>query len=89
MGQIEIRFRMNMGTGKKDIFIEFESDEDAMRHEHERDHKKIVEQLIGQGLIEAEEVGEIQVERARPGQPVDQPRETPPEREAQDQQGGS
>lgn len=89
MGRIEIRFRMNMGTGKKDIFIEFESDEDAMRHEHERDHRRIVEQLIGQGLVEAEEVGEVKVERVRPGQPVEPARETPPEREAQGQQGGS
>ena len=88
MGQIEIRFRMNMATGKKDIFIEFESDEDAMRHEHERDHRKIVEKLIGQGLVEAEEVGEIKVERARQGQPVEQ-QQVPPEREAQQQGGGS
>lgn len=89
MGQIEIRFRMNMATGKKDIFIEFESDEDAMRHEHERDHRKIVERLIGQGLVEAEEVGEIKVERAKPGQPVEQKQDLPPEREAQQQGGGS
>ena len=88
MGEIEIRFRMNMATGKKDIFIEFESDEDAMRHEHERDHRKIVERLIGQGLVEAEEVGEIQVERAKPGQPAEQ-KDVPPEREAQQQGGGA
>ncbi|MBX3468513.1 MAG: hypothetical protein KF878_16695 [Planctomycetes bacterium] len=88
MGHIEIRFRMNMATGKKDIFIDLETDEDAMRHEHERDHRKIVERLIGQGLIEAEEVGEVKVERAAPGQPLEQPREAPPERAPEAQQGG-
>jgi hypothetical protein len=69
MAQIEIRFRMNIATGKKDIIVDVESDEDAMRHEHERDHRRIVERLIGQGLIEAGEVGEIKVERAAPGIP--------------------
>ena len=67
MGEIQIRFRMNMESGKKDIVIEFESDRDAMRHEHERDHKRIVEQLVGQGVLAAEEVGEVTVERAAPG----------------------
>lgn len=67
MGEIQIRFRMNMESGKKDIVIEFESDEDAMRHEHERDHKRIVEQLVGQGVLSADEVGEVTVERAAPG----------------------
>lgn len=89
MANIEIRFRMNMRTGKKDIYIDVESDEDAMRHEHERDHKKIVERIIGQGLIEAEEVGEIIVERARPGQPVQQPQSGQGERQAEQQGGGS
>ena len=36
MGDISIRFRMNMRSGKKDIYIDYESDDDAMRHEHEK-----------------------------------------------------
>jgi hypothetical protein len=87
VGEIEIRFRMNMATGKKDIFIELESDEDAMRHEHEKDHRRIVEKLIGQGIIAAEEVGDIKVERVQPGQTVEDLRENPPERETETQQG--
>jgi hypothetical protein len=67
MGEINIRFRMNMKTGKKDIYIDFESDEDAMRHEHEREHKKIIERLVGAGLLEDSEVGEVIVERQQPG----------------------
>lgn len=73
MGEISIRFRMNMETGKKDIVIEFESDEDAMRHEHEKRHRQIVEQLVGQGVLAADEVGEVTVERAAPGQEVREP----------------
>ena len=67
MGEISIRFRMNMETGKKDIVIEFESDEDAMRHEHEKRHRQIVEQLVGQGVLEADEVGEVTVSRGEEG----------------------
>lgn len=88
MAQIEIRFRMNMATGKKDIFIDFESDEDTMRHEHEKRHKQVIEKLIHQGVLAEDEVGEIIVTRQAPGQPVEQKRETPPEREAQGQAGG-
>lgn len=84
MGEIEIRFRMNMESGKKDILIEYESDEDAMRHEHEKDHRSIVERIIGQGLIEADEVGEVIVERAQPGQEVARPssEQEPPQQQA-------
>jgi hypothetical protein len=88
VAQIEIRFRMNMATGKKDIFIDFESDEDTMRHEHEKQHKKLIEKLIHQGVLAEDEVGEIIVTRQAPGQPVEEKREVPPEREAQGQAGG-
>ena len=86
MGEISIRFRMNMATGKKDIYIDYESDEDAMRHEHEKGHKGIVERIIGAGLIEADEVGEIVVERSAPGQLVETP-ETPVTQEEGQAQG--
>ena len=72
MADIEIRFRMNLETGKKDIFIDFESDEDAMRHEHERDHKRIIQQLIEEGVLNEDEVGDVTVERVdahQSGQP--------------------
>ena len=61
--EIEIIFKMNMKTGKKDIIIDVHSDSDTLAHEHERDHKKIVEQLIGQGIVSAAEVGEVTIKR--------------------------
>jgi hypothetical protein len=85
VGEIQIRFRMNMESGKKDILIEYESDEDAMRHEHEKDHRNIVERIVGEGLIEAEEVGEVIVERSQPGQEVARPsgeQQEPPQQQA-------
>jgi len=89
VGSIEIRFRMNMRTGKKDILIDFESDEDAMRHEHEQAHKKIIQRLIGEGVLTENEAGEIIVERARPGQPVASPETPRQEGQAQQHGGGS
>ena len=59
MSEIEIRFRMNMKTGKKDIVIDFHGDEDLMRHEHEKKHREVVERLVGEGVIMADEVGEV------------------------------
>lgn len=78
MGEISIRFRMNMESGKKDIVIDYESEEDAMRHEHEQHHRQIVERLVGEGVLQADEVGEVTVERAAPGQEAAR-REPPPQ----------
>jgi hypothetical protein len=89
VGSIEIRFRMNMRTGKKDILIDFESDEDAMRHEHERAHKKIIERLVGEGVLTENEAGEIIIQRAAPGQPVASPETPRQEGQVQQQGGGS
>jgi len=65
VGDITIRFRMNTETGKKDIVVEYEHDDDALPHEHEKRHKEIVEQLVGKGLIAAEQSGEVKVERLK------------------------
>lgn len=68
MSEIEIRFRMNLKTGKKDIVIDFHGDEDLMRHEHEKKHREVVQRLVGEGILSADEVGEVIVERAAPQQ---------------------
>jgi hypothetical protein len=50
MAEITIRFRHNRTTGKKELVIHLESDSDVLSHEHEGDHRRLVEQLIGQKL---------------------------------------
>jgi hypothetical protein len=47
MAEITIRFRHNKTTGKRELVIHLESDDDVLGHEHERDHRRLVEQLIG------------------------------------------
>lgn len=69
MGEIRIRLRGNIRTGKKDILVEYDSDEDLTRLEHERRHRDIVEQLLGQGLVTLDELGELRVERVGAGEP--------------------
>ena len=64
MAEMTIRLRTDPATGKKDIVIDLSSDPDALPHEHEQQHRALVERLIEGGLIRAEEVGQVVVERA-------------------------
>ncbi len=63
MAEMTIRLRIDPNTGKKDIVIALSSDADALPHEHEEQHRKLVEKLIEGGVLKAAEVGEIVVER--------------------------
>lgn len=66
MADINIRFRFDTTTGKKEIVIEYESEDDAMPVEHEQRHRRIVEQLVGQGILKPDETGNVKVERVVP-----------------------
>ena len=63
MAEMTIRLRIDPNTGKKDIVIALRSDADALPHEHEAHHRKLVEKLIEGGVLKAAEVGQIIVER--------------------------
>jgi FtsH ternary system domain X3-analog len=63
MPQMTIRLRCDPATGKKDIIISMRSDEDALPHEHEQQHRALVEKLINGGILKASELGQIVVER--------------------------
>ena len=63
MAEVTIKFRYNPATGKRELIIGYESDDDALPHEHERDHRALAEKLLGQKL--GDDVGEIKVERVR------------------------
>ena len=65
--EIKIHLRFNLQTGKKDIIIEYDSDSDALPYEHEERHWEIVEQLIGQGVLDPDEVGQLRVGKAEGG----------------------
>jgi hypothetical protein len=63
MAEMTIRLRTDPATGKKDIIIDLRSDADALPHEHEQQHRALVQRLIEGGLIKAEELGQVVVER--------------------------
>jgi hypothetical protein len=63
MAEMTIRLRCDPATGKKDIIISLRSDEDTLPHEHEQQHKALVDRLIEGGLLKAGEAGKIIVER--------------------------
>ncbi len=87
MAEMTIRLVSNPSTGKRDIFIDYESEDDALPHEHEQDHHDIVEQLLGQGILDPDDVGQIKVGRVRP-EPAKREQVTEdPKREAETQKG--
>src|SRR3954465_9839264 len=47
MAELTIRLRRDPETGKHDILIDMESDQDALPHEHEQMHREDLLKLIG------------------------------------------
>jgi hypothetical protein len=68
MARVTIRLQYNLETGKKDILVELASDPDALPVEHEREHRDIVQQLLGRGVLAPDEVGQLRVQREAPRQ---------------------
>ena len=61
MAEVTIRLRHNPRTGEREVVIHYESDRDALPHEHERDHRALAEQLIGRPLEQV--LGGVVVDR--------------------------
>ena len=63
MPSVTIRLRVDPVTKKKDVLIDYQGDSDALPMEHEEAHRKIVNGLIEGGVLKAEELGQIVVDR--------------------------
>jgi hypothetical protein len=77
MAEMIIMLRRDPNTGKQNILVKLDSEPDALPHEHEQLHRRLVEKLVGKGL-KPEDLGELIVERepeAQPSQPVSTPNE--------------
>ncbi len=89
MADMTIRLIPDPVTGKKNIVVSLRSDEDALPHEHEQQHRALVDRLVNGGILKATEVGTITVEREEeqkePATPSGQ--ENPAARQAQKQGG--
>jgi hypothetical protein len=62
MAMMTIQLRRDPQTGKQNIIVKLDSDADALPMEHEQMHRQLVEALLGKG-IDAEDLGEIVIER--------------------------
>jgi len=63
MAEMTIRLQIDPATGKKDIIVSLKSDDDSLPHEHEEQHRQLVDRLIEGGVLKAGEVGKVVVER--------------------------
>jgi hypothetical protein len=70
-----IRLEIDPQSGKRTIVISYESDADALPHEHEQAHRELVDKLFEKGL--AKDGDAIHVERegekVAPAAPVQEP----------------
>ncbi|MGI9470673.1 MAG: hypothetical protein ACR2NZ_04005 [Rubripirellula sp.] len=89
MAEMTIRLRVNPSTGKKDILVDLRSDEDSLPHEHEQQHRQLVDKLIEGGLLSESEVGSVIVTREEEGAQADAPQESPAQEQRRSQQEGN
>ena len=89
MAEMTIQLKIDPVTGKKDIIIGMRSDDDALPHEHEQQHARLVEKLIEGGILKASELGKIIVEREEEEGVPEAPISNPPQdqRRAEGQAG--
>jgi hypothetical protein len=64
MAEVTLRLRYNPKTGQRELVVSYESEADALPHEHERDHRAVAEALLGVSLDDARVV----VERVAKGE---------------------
>ncbi len=52
MAEVTLTLRFNRVTGQREIVVGYEGESDALPHEHERDHRALVESLLGRALAD-------------------------------------
>ncbi len=88
MAELTIRLIPDPSTGKRNIVISMKSDEDALPHEHEQQHRALVDKLINGGILKAEEVGTITVTREEEAREPEAPVGNAPQDQRQAQKQG-
>ena len=67
MASLTIRLQIDPATKKKNVIIKYDSDSDALPQEHEEQHRALVDALIKNGTLKAEDLGHIHIEREGQG----------------------
>lgn len=74
MAEIIIRLRKNPESGKRELIIDYESDDDMLAHEHERDHRALAEKLLGQKL--GVDIDGVHIRRVQPNGHLEETKQT-------------
>lgn len=82
MAEVTIRM-IDRGAAGREIHIDLASDPDALPHEHEQDHKRVVEALMGQGILKGSDKIVVTRGGRANGEQKAQPQEAPAARQAQ------
>lgn len=61
MGSITISFINDPESGRRELWVDYESSEDWLPAEHERRHKQILRDLIGQGKLDPDLIDRVHV----------------------------
>ncbi|MCK6511627.1 hypothetical protein L6R29_16860 [Myxococcota bacterium] len=56
MGEIKISYIHDPETGRRELWVDYESANDWMPAEHERRHKEILRQLVDRGAIDPSQI---------------------------------
>ncbi len=70
MATLVLRLEIDPLTKKKNVWVKYDSDSDALPMEHEEQHRKLVEALLAGGAVKPEELGTIHIEREGHGASV-------------------
>lgn len=87
MADVTIRFRHNPTTGKRELVINYESDDDSLPHEHERDHRALVEKVLGRSLTDEDKVIIERVSKEKVKE-TERPEDAPAQRAPQSNKNG-
>jgi hypothetical protein len=82
MAEMIIMLRRDPQSGKQSIIVKLDSEADMLPHEHEQLHRRLVEKLVGKGLLDPGDPGELIVER-EPVTPQAAPTSNSPQPERQ------
>lgn len=86
MPELTLRLKIDPVTGKKTLVADYHSDEDALPHEHEEEHRRLVKKLVEGVPLEAG--GGLEVGRESQGAPAIDGEVPAGEREAVEQKDG-
>jgi hypothetical protein len=87
MASMTIRLQVDPVTKKRSVIIKLDSDADALPQEHEEQHRALVDALIKNGTLKAEDLGHIHIEREGQGAAQKPSTESTPEGQKVPQKG--